>query len=80
MVVVEALASGLPVLVSDKTSWSDIEKYNCGILAKNKKNDLYNGLLKIKSKEFDSINSINYVKNNFDWKFISEKFYKSFLK
>ena len=80
IVVAEALASGLPVLVSDKTSWSDIEKYNCGILAKNKKNDLYNGLLKIKSKEFDSINSINYVKNNFDWKFISEKFYKSFLK
>lgn len=80
IVVAEALASGLPVLVSDKTSWNDIEKYNCGILAKNKRNDLYKGLLKIKSKEFNRINSINYVKNNFDWKFISENFYKSFLK
>ncbi|GIS07935.1 MAG: hypothetical protein CM15mP112_00470 [Flavobacteriales bacterium] len=31
MVVLESLASGTPVVVSDKTIWENVNKHKCGI-------------------------------------------------
>jgi len=74
IVVAEALACGLPVLVSDKTAWKDLNKNNCGIFAENRKEDFFRALNQIRLSNFTSENCKDYVKNNFDWEIVSEKF------
>ncbi|MEE2931267.1 MAG: glycosyltransferase [Bacteroidota bacterium] len=80
IVVAESLACGLPVLVSNKTPWKEIERYNCGILVNNNKEDFYLGLLRMKNTQFNKHNCINYSKENFDWEIIANRFIKSFIK
>ena len=70
----EALSCGIPVVVSDKTAWKDIEKNKCGILAANEKVSFCKALNQIKNDCYRSEDCKNYVKNNFDWKVVSEKF------
>ena len=41
IVIVEAMACGKPVVLSNKTPWKDLEINNCGILANNDMNSLY---------------------------------------
>ena len=74
IVVAEALACGLPIVVSDKTAWKDINKNNCGIFAENRKEDFFKALNQIKKKDFTPSNSKNFVKENYDWDIVSEKF------
>ena len=74
IVIAEALSCGLPVVVSDKTAWKDIERNKCGILAANEKESFCKALNQIKNDFFKSEDCKNYVKNNFDWKVVSEKF------
>ena len=80
IVVAEALASGLPVVISNKTSWNKIERYNCGILVNNNKEDLFLAFKRIKNIQFNELNCIGYAKKNFDWSSVSVKFIESFLK
>jgi glycosyltransferase involved in cell wall biosynthesis len=74
IVIAEALACGVPVVVSNKTPWKDIEINKCGILADNKKNSFYNAFLKIINEKYDKNLIKNYVKSNFDWEVIVGKF------
>ena len=74
IVVAEALACGLPIVVSDKTAWKDINKNNCGIFAENRKEDFFKALNQIKKKDFTASNSKKFVKENYDWDIVSEKF------
>ncbi len=74
IVVAEALACGIPIVVSDKTAWKDISKDNCGIFAQNRKEDFYKALNQIKKQDFTKSNSKNFVKENYDWDIVSEKF------
>ena len=74
IVVSEALACGVPVVVSDKTSWKNIERNNCGIFVKNQKEDFCTAFHQIKERNFTSENCKRYVKDNFDWEVVSEKF------
>ena len=74
IVVSEALACGVPVVVSDKTSWKNIERNNCGIFVKNQKEDFCTAFHQIKERNFTSENCKKYVKDNFDWKIITKKF------
>ena len=76
IVIAEALASGVPVIISNKTPWKDIEKNNCGIFTENNKNSFYNSFCSIKEKRFKSSEIKSFVKLNFDWDIIVKRFIK----
>mgnify|MGYP006139049255 CR=1 FL=1 len=76
IVIAEALASGAPVILSNKTPWKDIEKNKCGIFTENNKNSFYNSFSIIKEKRFNSEEIKGFVKSNFDWNIIVKRFIK----
>jgi len=76
IVIAEALASGVPVILSNKTPWKDIEKNKCGIFTENNKNSFYYSFCNIKEKRFNSEVIKGYVKSNFDWNIIVNRFIK----
>ena len=74
IVIAEALSCGKPVVVSNKTPWKDIQINNCGILADNEKNSFSDAFSKIINEKYDSSLIKNYVKKNYDWVVIVDKF------
>ena len=76
IVIAEALACGTPVVVSNKTPWKDIEVKNCGIFVNNEKNSFFQAFKRIVRLDFDKAKIKNYVKENYDWEVIVEKFIK----
>ena len=74
IVIAEALACGIPIIVSNKTAWRDLNKNNCGIFAENQKEDFFRALNQIKLSDLSSEDCKKYVKDNFDWEVVSEKF------
>ena len=76
IVVAEALACGKPIVLSNKTSWKDLEINNCGILADNDKESFFNAFVKIVNEKYDRKNIKNYLKSNYDWEIIVARFIK----
>ena len=74
IVIAEALSCGKPVVVSNKTPWKDISINNCGILAANEKNSFNDAFSEIIIKKYDSSLIKNFVKKNYDWAVIVDKF------
>jgi len=74
IVVAEALSCGLPVVVSNKTPWKDIELNNCGIFAQNEKGSFCQAFQKVKNIKYNKEQIQKYVKENYDWEIIAEKF------
>ena len=74
IVIAEALSCGKPVVVSDKTPWKDIQINNCGILANNNKNSFDDAFRKIINQKYHSRLIKNYLKRNYDWVVIVDKF------
>jgi len=73
-VVAEALSCGLPVVVSNKTPWKDIEINNCGIFAQNEKVSFCQALQRVQNMKYNKEHIRKYVKENYDWDIIVEKF------
>lgn len=62
MVVLESLASGTPVVVSDKTIWKNVNEQKCGIFVSNKVDLFSKGMLKALSIKFSPYDCIAYSK------------------
>ncbi len=80
IVIAEALSCGKPVVVSNKTPWKDIEKNNCGIFTQNHKVSFFNSFYAIKDRKFNGEMIKEFVKSNFDWNIIADRFIKTIKK
>lgn len=74
IVIAEALSCGKPILLSNKTPWKDLEINKCGILVDNEKSAFANAFSEIVKLDYDSCAIKDYVKSNYDWGIIAEKF------
>ena len=74
IVIAEALSCGKPVVLSDRTPWSDLVKNKCGVLVENDKNSFYNAFVQLANKEYNSKEIKDYVEANYDWSIIANKF------
>lgn len=70
--IIESLSIGLPVIISDNTPWTNLEKYNVGFdINLNNKSKFINSLSLINEMDVNeylsmSYNCINYFNSNFD--------------
>jgi len=76
IVIAEALSCGKPVVVSNKTPWKDIEKNNCGIFTENDKVSFCNSFYAIRERNFNVEMIKEFIKSNFDWDIIVNRFIK----
>ena len=74
IVVAEALSCGLPVVVSNKTPWRDIEINNCGIFAQYEKVSFCQAFQKAQKIKYNKEQIQKYMQENYNWEIISEKF------
>ena len=75
--IVEALSCGKPIVLSNKTPWERLEKNKCGILVDNDKISFSNAFLKVTQQEYDSQLIKDYIKANYDWGIIADRFLAS---
>jgi len=74
IVIAESLASGTPVIISNKTPWKDIEFNKCGIFTENNSVSFFNAFCSFKTMEFDRNKIKDYVTSKFDINIIINKF------
>ena len=75
-VIVEALSSGCPVLISDQTPWKEVEKYNCGWIGSTDDIDFYKSTIESIAAE-DNESWLNKRKSAIE--FVQEKVISSDL-
>ncbi|MBT3612626.1 MAG: glycosyltransferase [Flavobacteriales bacterium] len=80
IVVLEALASGLPVVVSNKTIWKDLERNKCGIFVSNQESVFAEALLSALDTDYNPSDCVNYVKFKYDIDIVCNNFIKYFCR
>lgn len=81
LTLLEAMASGLPCIVSDIPNLRFVEEENCGIVISF--SNIENAALKIidyvnQDNSEQGKNARNYAENNFNWRIITEKYLREF--
>lgn len=81
LVVAEALASGTPVVTTNKTPWEIIEKIGAGIIVSPNKKQISFALTKMLSKSVEERSYMGrigrqYILDNFTWEIAGEKMIK----
>lgn len=77
IVIAEALSCGKPIVLSNKTPWKHLEKNKCGILVENEEKSFANAFSEVKKLNYKTQEIKNYVKSNYDWSIIVNKFLNS---
>jgi glycosyltransferase involved in cell wall biosynthesis len=77
----EALALGLPVIISEQCRLEDVRKFDCGLIVKNDILNIFYSLKEILNKDFSnmSLNAINLIKTKYDSKLINDDLYNIYL-
>jgi glycosyltransferase involved in cell wall biosynthesis len=77
----EALALGLPVIISEQCRLEDVRKFDCGLIVKTDILNLFFSLKEILNKDFSnmSLNAINLIKTKYDSKLINDDLYNIYL-
>ena len=68
----------MPVVVSNKTIWKDLEKNKCGIFVSNKEDLFAEALLYALDTDYQTSDCVNYVKSRYDIDIVSNDFISSF--
>ena len=73
----EALALGLPVIISEQCRLEDVRKFDCGLIVKTDMLNIFFSLKEILNKNFFnmSFNAINLIKTKYDSKLINDDLY-----
>ena len=68
-VVTEALAKGLPVIVSDRLAWCDVAKHGCGLVVGNDPDSLAKAIQRAQGMELSEMGRIGWqwMRNEFEW-------------
>ena len=74
------MSCGKPIVLSNKTPWRDLEINKCGILVDNEKTSFSNAFSRIIRSNYDSKEIKDYVKSNYDWSIIANRFVSSIKK
>ena len=74
IVIIEALACGCPVVVSNKTPWKDLGKNKCGIFTANDEQSFYVAFKQISRVTINKESCRDYVVDNFDWSIVTGSF------
>ena len=81
--IVESLAQGTPVIISDECHFPEVAENKAGIVCKLDEIEISNSIIKIYSDEVlrnaMKANAINLIKNNYTWEIISQKMLKCYL-
>jgi len=72
IVVAEAMAMGLPVIVSDRLAWGEVAKRGCGLVVGNDPDSLAKALKEIRGMELETMGKLGWewMKDEFKWKTI----------
>ncbi len=81
IVVSEALAYGIPVIVSKGMPWSDVMKYNCGLWVDNTPESLSTAVQQITRFDLDEMgrNGREWMKQEYSWDQIALKMHAVYL-
>ncbi|MEM9356595.1 MAG: glycosyltransferase [Pseudomonadota bacterium] len=78
MVVAEALAHGVPAIISKGVPWSDVQARNCGILTDNSPRGMARAVLEISRRDRRTmgLNGRRWMQKEFDWSTICDRFFE----
>lgn len=80
IVVVEALAAGLPVIASRKTPWSNLTTHQCGMWIENTPMSIANAIRKLSLRHVGKMGARgrNWVVREFDWSTIAQRMIRQY--
>jgi len=81
IVIAESLASGTPVVVSNKAPWQIVENYECGLWVPNRVEELSNAMAKVLEKDREQLRkNAQELAKKFEWDNIAHDFIKLYKK
>lgn len=77
----EALAIGLPVIISEQCRLEEVRKFDCGLIVKTDILNIFLSLKEILNKNFSnmSLNAINLINTKYDSKLINDDLYNIYI-
>jgi len=78
IVVAEALAMGVPVIVSNRLAWNEVARRGCGLVVGNDPDSLTEAIDKIRSMELSKMGRLGWrwMKEDFGWDFIAKQMFE----
>ncbi|GAB4355513.1 MAG: glycosyltransferase [Gammaproteobacteria bacterium] len=78
IVVAEALAHGLPVIVSDRLSWGEVADKMCGLVVPNDPESLAEAVARLSGRNLEAMGRLGrqWMESNYSWNKVALRFYR----